>query len=755
MTEGSIPKKGGHKGLLTCISIVVVGTIGLICVAAAGIWFFSRNMPSHNNSFLTVISTPTTGFTALSGAPIEIRSTSNYSGGVTRLDLFADGALIASQPTTLAGGSNPLVVIHSWTPRSPGRHVLMARAHAKDGTQSDSAVVFIDVSQEAASTVVEVSTLRTETGNLPTLNQIAASTGISVGELLDANPDLEGTDPDAPLGEDTTLTIPSGGGEEPGPLPSTGAPSAPENLVVNLSCTDATLTWDDTSTDEEHFVVYRIDPGTSTLHQVSGALPHNTTGYTDPIPGPGLYYYQIGARRAGEESFSMVVGATTPGMCAAPPAGGLDLVLTLGVIHTDSAFNNVSCYVDLMSAGPVVDRIPVGDFSGLPPSGPHQYRLDSGPNHGKYLLNFQDPGAPFVLVLQCMGRNPPYVDYIGHANINHPPADWADGSVRTATSTAGENGNYTVTYCLGPSTTPCAIPGAPPAPTWMTDPFLPPPTNLHMANSIDTCLDLPEGPGRVFCQVWGTMLGGYRTLFWDWNGAPHYTEADLTGYHVRLESRDRSTGTVTLRGEWDVLRRIDGTLGRVFRDAADPGVCGVDYLYYVSAVAADRRSVESHSFSFGTPDCFAPVHVSVEFSNLDVHGVNDCGDFTIFPPDTQVETSLDYFVSSGIYGSHYIYNGPFNIVSGTNAPPLAIFGGVFKPVVPISSDTQTIDINLRLTDHDNIVTCPMNPTYCNIHFELPARTQAEWHTFTHTYINNDSNSDAHCTTTIIVDGTGP
>lgn len=754
MSQGNIPPKPAHRGLLTCITIVVVGVIGLVCVAGVGIWYFSRTTQSRNRPFLTVISAPTTGYVALSRAPIEIQASSTYSEGVIRLDLFADGGLIASQPTTLATGSNPLVMIHSWTPPTPGRHVLMARAHGKDGSRSDSAVVFIDVSQEISQTVVEVSDIQTPSGNPPTLNEISASTGISLGELLEANPDLEGTDPDEPLDEDDSITLPPA--EEPGEAegaPVSGAPAAPEGLTVAMTCTDATLTWTDASADEEGFMVYRIDPGTATLHEVTPLLPAGTTNYVDPLPVLGMYFYQIAARLGAEESFSAVVGAETPGPCA-PPPGGLDLVLTIGLLETDNAFENAACYVVLVSAGLVVDRIPPGDFTGLPAVAPRQFRLDSMPNRGKYLLNFHDPATPVEFTLECMGRNPPLSDYIGNVNVTHPPADWADGSVRTATSTGGTNGGYTLSYCLGPSAIPCEIPGAPPPPAspWMIDPFLPPPTNVHLENSNITCLDIPEGFARVICQIMGSMIGGYRTVLWDWNGAPHYEEADLTGYHVRLESRDRSSAVVSLRGEWDVLRRIDGTLGRAIRDQADLSICGQDYRYYVSAVAADRRSVESDSFLITTEDCFDPVQVAVEFNHIDIHDVSDCGD-TIFPLGTTVEVSVDYRVLSGIHGAEYHYHGPYDVPDGTNAAAADVFGGTMRPLTTIASDTQTIDVRLRLTDNDAMFTCPADPVFCDVHLELPARSRAEWQATTHTYINHDSNLDAHCTTTIIVDGT--
>jgi hypothetical protein len=753
MTQGSASPKTGRKSILPCILIPAIGLIGLIIIGGVGLLLISQTIKPVNQSFLTRISAPSTGFTALSGQPIDIQASSLYHRGVTRLDVFADGGLIASQASTLTGGSNPLVLLDRWVPQSPGRHVLMARARSKDGKQSDSAVVFIDVSQEVYRTAIEISDIHTESGNPPTLNEIAASTGISLGELLDANPDLEGTDPDEPLDPDTELFLPpgetEGGGGE---APPSGAPASPENLAITMTCTQATLSWNDVSTDEDHYVIYRLDPGSSSMNQTGPLLPPDTEDFIDNLPGLGTFNYQVGVRAGGEESFSMVVAASTPPGCAPPPPGSTDLMLTVRVVETDNVFNTVFCYVTLTSAGAPWDRIPDGDFTGLPPSAPHQYRLDSLPNRGRYLLSFHNPANPVEFDTVCLGRNPPFADYIGAVHLSHPPADW-DGSARHIASLDGTAGNYTLYYCLGPVATPCDVPGLPPLPPspWVTDPYLPPPTNLRLEQSTETCLDLPTEPERIFCIIIGGMTGGYPTLLWDWNGDPYYQDSDLTGYHVILQSMPRATHNVTVIGEWDVLRRLDGTLGKAISDHADHSVCGITYSYIVSAAAGDRHSIESIPLEIDTPDCFEPIRLTVDIHRLQIPGpINDCGDWP--GGEANMEVYGTFRLHAGIFTDLVNLMPATSVVAGVDTTASALWGLDTHLDMPIFSDSATADINVRLSDHDVLFPCPADPTFCNIHLELPARSTAEWLALHTTEELTSSNGEAGCTVTLSLDG---
>src|SRR5260221_11373625 len=62
--------------------------------------------------------------------PLDVQAVARSAAGVTRLELYADGALAGAQATSLPTGSNPLLYRQTWMPLTPGRHALVARASA-------------------------------------------------------------------------------------------------------------------------------------------------------------------------------------------------------------------------------------------------------------------------------------------------------------------------------------------------------------------------------------------------------------------------------------------------------------------------------------------------------------------------------------------------------------------------------------------------------------------------------------------------
>ncbi len=753
MAKGSTAPARSRKGLLTCVLIAVVVIIGAVFVASAAAFFLLRNSHPPNEAFLTTIQAPISGTTVLRGEAVSIQVTSSYPRGVRRVDLYANGALIASKTSTLAGGSNPLVLAEGWTPPASGRILLIARATTQDGRHSDSAVVYLDVSTEQYHPVVNVNDLEQADGTLPSLEQLADSAGVSVGEILDLNPGLSSANTSASLPPDTEVTLPGAPppeeSEEAPPPAVPDAPLPPTDLTVTFTCTEATLQWTDNSHDETEFIVYRIDPGTSTIHQVV-VLPPNTTTYVDTLVGFGTYTYMVTSIRGTAELLTPPVSGATADACAAPPPGALDLVLTLGSLETDNAFAGIHCYAAIISAGGVWERLPPGDFNGLAPSAGNLYQLSDMPNHGRYSLAHHSPSDALEFRLFCFGRNPPVVDYIGVINPVVPPEQW-NGIVRMETSTDGLNGNYTLYYCLGPAAIPCAIPGVPPPsdPTWMTDPFLPPPTNLRLEPSFEGCADLPTPLERVIC-VFSGIPSGVPSLLWDWDGAPHYTEAELTGYHVVLRRLERQTGNAATVGEWDVLRRLDGTLPRVILDRMDRSVCGMTYAYNVSAVASNLRSSESVPVYYTTPDCFQPVDVTVTFNTLQMSAdVDDCGDWGL------MDSTLDSSGYLAVYGSENAFRfllSDRDTTEGNTYTFTDLWGGSASLTVPVNNETQTVTILTRLHDEDNLFACRNEPDYCRVEFELPARSTADWTALNSDLTGSTSNLEGGCTVNVHVQG---
>jgi fibronectin type 3 domain-containing protein len=80
-----------------------------------------------------------------------------------------------------------------------------------------------------------------------------------------------------------------------------------------LSATEIRLTWQDNSSDEAVFVVYRQDPGGDSVKIAT--VPANSTGYLDQGLRPGTTYrYLVRAwnQQAGASHRSNEAVATTP-----------------------------------------------------------------------------------------------------------------------------------------------------------------------------------------------------------------------------------------------------------------------------------------------------------------------------------------------------------------------------------------------------------------------------------------------------------
>ncbi|MEI7989859.1 MAG: hypothetical protein WCI88_12545, partial [Chloroflexota bacterium] len=223
-----------------------------------------------------------------------------------------------------------------------------------------------------------------------------------------------------------------------------------------------------------------------------------------------------------------------------------------------------------------------------------------------------------------------------------------------------------------------------------------------------------------------------------------------TGYHVVLRSLERHSGAAATVGEWDVLRRIDGTLPRVILDRMDRNICGLTYEYNVSAVASNRRSVESTPVMYNTPDCFQPVDVTVTFNTLQMSPViNDCGDWLI---NNNTLESSGYI---GGYGSANVFrflNPEQNTAQGGNYTFNGLWGGSPTLIIPVNDVTQTVTIRTRLHDKDALFSCQNAPEYCRVDFELPARSTADWATLNTNLTGSTNNPEGGCTVGVHVQG---
>ncbi|MCX7840546.1 MAG: Ig-like domain-containing protein, partial [Anaerolineae bacterium] len=189
-----------------CVAIAVV-MIALLIAAGGAIWYFFLRTPEIAQGPVVRISSPTTGSTAELNAPLQVNATAEDTAGVMRIELYADGALVAVQETTLAQGSNPLVFMQNWTPLTKDTHILLARAYNRTGKFADSNVVRLDVVEPLTQTRrVNLDEIpRGPNVPLPSLNQVSQLSGVPVERLREANPGLRNTDPNVPLPGGTNL----------------------------------------------------------------------------------------------------------------------------------------------------------------------------------------------------------------------------------------------------------------------------------------------------------------------------------------------------------------------------------------------------------------------------------------------------------------------------------------------------------------------------------------------------------------------
>jgi len=626
MSRQSAPQpKRSKLPIIGCsLGAFVIAVAGVCIVMGVAGYLYFRNRELVSLLAVQIVSPENGGFAQLNQQVI-VRASATNPTGVYRLELYADGALVAAQDTQLKGGENPLALTGFWTPVTAGRHILVARGYHKETEFADSPAVSVEA--EAGTTTLDANELAQEDGTLPSLNDISTLICIPVDQLIAANPSLSGTDPAAPLPEGTHLEVPHpspgcagipgtspgpGTGPGPGPGPSSppipipppppGRPTPPTIVSVTAtSCTSALITWGDVP-DEDHYHVFRLVGATLTRITTS-PLPINTTTYSDTLPASGTYTYQVAALRAGHQSLSLMANVTTPATCPPPGPPVIPLLLTLADLHTDDVYQGVFCYASVNSRA--LDRIPSNMSTMLTrePSNPKFYTLNRLPDRGRYILTGQPTVTPVTFYAECWGVNLPMSERLGSFTVIHPNSDW-NSEIRTA-----NGGRFSLRYCLGPTTGVCGRPTGgvePVEPPTITSMTLPSPEFLRIEDSTVACSELPTP-----LLQWGCRVSRVPTLMWDWTGNATYNESMLTHYQVVMTTTNVITGATTSQ-EWDISRRA-GALPRGTLPRHSASTCGVRYSYTVAAAIDTTHSVPSVAGVYNTPPCISSVALRVIF----------------------------------------------------------------------------------------------------------------------------------------------
>ena len=120
--------------LLLVVSLVVGGM--LACDIRGG--------PSKPTIAITA---PTSDSQFEEGEEVNVLSSASDAKGVTRVELYVDGALYRTDSSPSPEGEKSLAMVQTWTATDPGRHTLSVTAYNVDGEASDAWAVTIEVAE--------------------------------------------------------------------------------------------------------------------------------------------------------------------------------------------------------------------------------------------------------------------------------------------------------------------------------------------------------------------------------------------------------------------------------------------------------------------------------------------------------------------------------------------------------------------------------------------------------------------------------
>ena len=113
----------------------------------------------------------------------------NDEAGIVRLDLWVDSTLVLSQSSPDASGLSPLTLSYPMVAAETGSYALIARAYNSRGEFGESVVHYVTVIEASASAPTQkYAQYVVQAGD--TLENIAARLGVSVDDILRANPGL-------------------------------------------------------------------------------------------------------------------------------------------------------------------------------------------------------------------------------------------------------------------------------------------------------------------------------------------------------------------------------------------------------------------------------------------------------------------------------------------------------------------------------------------------------------------------------------
>jgi YVTN family beta-propeller protein len=151
---------GRKRLLLLLVPLLVAGTI-----LACDLGGLRRGGAVPN----VVINAPPNNSEVRLGETIPIRSTATDATGVTRIELWVDGALYVSETSPIAQGQSPFSVAQDWAPQVLGSHKIVVRAYNAAGNMGEpSSITLVVVSGPPELTPTQTPPQPTQTPPPPT-----------------------------------------------------------------------------------------------------------------------------------------------------------------------------------------------------------------------------------------------------------------------------------------------------------------------------------------------------------------------------------------------------------------------------------------------------------------------------------------------------------------------------------------------------------------------------------------------------------
>jgi LysM repeat protein len=184
----------------------------LVFLVGTAAYYFLK--PGEEAGPVVLIRAPLFGEQVSANEMTIVQAIARAPKGVTRVELWVDGNLLAAKTSQLPQGSTPFPLIEGWYPKTPGKHILIVRAYNR-ALRSGQATVLVEALDLPK--VLPQQTYPVREGD--TLASIAESHGLTAEEIAARNPGI--SDP-LPPGDTISLPLPSPeaeGGPSPEPTP--------------------------------------------------------------------------------------------------------------------------------------------------------------------------------------------------------------------------------------------------------------------------------------------------------------------------------------------------------------------------------------------------------------------------------------------------------------------------------------------------------------------------------------------------------